>query len=101
MIQCQCKVQGKMCSTEVCGCHKQHMSCTKFCNCQGGQDCLNPFTAATGIIQPAEEATDADDSDINLPEDSDDDLEQDDKDEVDHDDPVMDSMHEWESSQPY
>ena len=66
VIQCQCKVHGKKCSTEACECHKQHMSCTKFCNWQGGQDCLNPFTAATGIVQPAEEATDADYNDIKI-----------------------------------
>ena len=96
MIQCQCKLQDKKCSTEIYGCQKQHMSCTKFYNCQGGQDCPNPFTPTTNVVQSAEEATDADDNDRNLPGDSDDDLEQDDDDEVHHDDPVLDSMHEWE-----
>ena len=33
VIQCQCRTQGKKCSTEACGCHKQHLSCTSFCNC--------------------------------------------------------------------
>ena len=42
-----------------------------FCNCHGGQDCLNPFTATREIAQPAEEETEKDYIDSNLPDDSD------------------------------
>ena len=68
VIQCQCKVQGKA--------YVGSISSSKFCNCRGEQDCLYPFSATTGIVQSAEEITDADDNDRNLPGDSDDDLEQ-------------------------
>ena len=44
VIQCQCRAQGKKCSTEACGCHKQHLSCTSFCNCSGDESCCNPHT---------------------------------------------------------
>ena len=30
IIRCQCKAQGKMCSSEVCGCHKERISCTSY-----------------------------------------------------------------------
>ena len=32
-------------------------SSTLFCNCHGGQDCLNPFTATRGISKSSEEDT--------------------------------------------
>ena len=35
LIRCQCKAQGKQCSTKACGCHKQHLACTSYCNCSG------------------------------------------------------------------
>ena len=35
LIRCQCKAQGKQCSTEACRCHKQHLACTSYCNCSG------------------------------------------------------------------
>ena len=35
VIKCQCKAQGKQCSTEACSCHKQHLVCTSYCNCSG------------------------------------------------------------------
>ena len=54
VIQCQCQAQGKKCSTEARGCHKQHLSCTTFCNCHGGQDCLNLFTTAREAVQPGD-----------------------------------------------
>jgi hypothetical protein len=44
VIRCQCKVQGKKCSTESCGCHKEHLSCTSYCNCSGEEGCCNPLT---------------------------------------------------------
>ena len=42
VIQCQCRARGKKCSTEACGCHKQHLSCT---SCSGDESCCNPHTA--------------------------------------------------------
>lgn len=45
VICCKCKAHGKKCSTETCGCRKQHLSCTTYCNCGGRDDCLNPYTA--------------------------------------------------------
>ena len=36
LIKCQCKAQGKQCSTEACMCHiNQHLACTSYCNCSG------------------------------------------------------------------
>ena len=44
VIKCQCKAQGKMCSSEGCGCHKEHISCTSYCYCFTKDGCCNPFT---------------------------------------------------------
>ena len=30
LIRCQCKAQGKQCSTEACRCHKQLLACTSY-----------------------------------------------------------------------
>ena len=30
IIRCQCKAQGKICSSEVCGCYKERISCTSY-----------------------------------------------------------------------
>ena len=43
VIKCQCKAQGEQCSSEACGCHKQHLACTSCCNCSGGEHCCNPY----------------------------------------------------------
>jgi hypothetical protein len=32
VIRCQCRVHGKKCSTEACGCHKEHLLCTSYCS---------------------------------------------------------------------
>ena len=42
-----------------------------FCKCHGGQDCLNPFTATREIARSAEEETETDYIENNLPDDSD------------------------------
>ena len=47
-------------------------SSTPFCNCHGGQDCLNPFTATRENSKSFEEDTV---KQIILTDDSDDDLE--------------------------
>ena len=51
VINCQCKAVGKKCSTEACGCHREHLSCTNYCNCRGHNDCCNPHT--TQGVMPA------------------------------------------------
>ena len=96
VIQCQCKAQGKKCSTEACGCHKQHLSCTAFCNCHGGQDCLNPFTATRDIAQSAEEESETEDIDSNHPDELDDGLGQDNQDGGVPEHPIWDYLDEWE-----
>ena len=52
----------------------QHLSCKTFCNCHGGQNCLNPFTATRENAQSAEGETENDYIHSNLPDDSDDGL---------------------------
>lgn len=44
VIRCQCKKENKRCITEVCGCHKEHLSCTSYCHCKGNHGCCNPYT---------------------------------------------------------
>ena len=43
VIRCQCKSTVNKCGTEVCGCHKEHLSCTSYCKCCGKEDCCNPY----------------------------------------------------------
>ncbi|MCG7883058.1 MAG: hypothetical protein JAY96_15870 [Candidatus Thiodiazotropha endolucinida] len=94
VIRCQCKAQGKKCSTEACGCHKQHLSCTTFCNCRGSEDCLNQYTTARDV--PAAEEGPATDVD-NIDDCPDDGLEEDMEDQEDiADDQVPDYLDEWE-----
>lgn len=57
MIKCNCKAQGKMCSSENCGCHKERISCTTYCYCSTvKQGCCNPFTNTVGM--PEVDSTD-------------------------------------------
>ncbi len=66
VIQCQCRAQSKKCSTEACGCHKQHLSCTSFCNCSGDESCCNPYTTQ-GDAQPGkDEDVAVEDCDIDM-----------------------------------
>ena len=46
VIRCQCKAQGKSCSTVTCVCHKEHLSSTSYCNCSaaGKVESCNPHT---------------------------------------------------------
>ena len=44
VIRCQCRAQGRKCSTEACGCHRYHLPCTSYCNCSGEESCCNPYT---------------------------------------------------------
>ena len=77
VIRCQCKAHGKKCLTEACGCHKQPLSCTTFCNCYDGEDCLNPLDTNRDIVPAAEEGPGTEDINNSLEDDSDDGLEQD------------------------
>ena len=60
VIKCQCKAQGKQCSTEACSCHKQHLACTSYCNCSGGYDCCNLHSVGQGRTEEAGESIDED-----------------------------------------
>ena len=44
VIQCKCRAHDKKCTTEGCGRHKEHLSCTSYCNCSGDEDCCNSYT---------------------------------------------------------
>ena len=67
-------------------------SSTPFCNCHGGQDCLNPFPATREISKSSEEDT----VDSNLPDDSGDGLELNDEDGGVPDYPILDHLDAWE-----
>ena len=44
VIHCECRAEGKKCSTEVWVCHKERLSCTSYCNSSGEYGCCNPYT---------------------------------------------------------
>ena len=89
VIRCQRRAQGKKCSTEACGCHKQHLSCTPYCNCSGGEDCCNPYTN-----RQVAQAGDEEMEDIQA-EDFEDGFDQDSDDAMD-DLTIFDDLDEWE-----
>ena len=66
VIQCQCKAQNNRCSTKVCSCHKEHLSCTSCCACCGERGCSNPYTRT-------EDKDAGGDGSVEAPSDSDDD----------------------------
>ena len=39
VISCGCRTIGKPCSTEVCSCHHNNLSCTIYCNCSAEDTC--------------------------------------------------------------
>ena len=45
---------GKKSSTEACGCHREHLSCTNYCNCRGHDGCGNPHTTQ-GVMQDVDD----------------------------------------------
>ena len=67
VIRCQCRALDKKCSSEACRCHKEHLSCTSYCNCSGEDGCCNPYTkrhdAGAGDEQE-NEIEDVDDEDF-------------------------------------
>ena len=54
VINCQCKSEGKKCRTEACDCHREHLSCTNYCNCRGHDGCCNPHTTQ-GVMQAVDD----------------------------------------------
>lgn len=54
VIRCQCRAEGKKCSTVSCSCHKEHLTCTSYCNCHGEDQCCNPYTQKTATTQATE-----------------------------------------------
>jgi len=82
IIKCQCKAQGKMCSSEVCGCHKKRISCTSYCYCSSKKGCCNPFTKREDSLvrrdegsTESEEQNDPDEQDLDGNTDDDEDIE--------------------------
>lgn len=54
ILRCQCRAHGRKCSTEACGCHKEHVSCTTYCNCASKEECCNPYTVRAGNDESVE-----------------------------------------------
>ena len=44
VVSCSCKAEGSACSKNQCNCKGDSISCTEYCNCEGGDTCHNPFT---------------------------------------------------------
>ena len=54
VIRCQCRVEGKKCSTVSCSCHKEHLTCTSYCNCHEEDERCSPYSQKTATTQAAE-----------------------------------------------
>ena len=54
VINCQCNAVEKKCSTDACGCHREHLSYTNYCNYRGHDGCCNPHTAQ-GVMQAVDD----------------------------------------------
>ena len=54
VIRCLCRAEGKKCSTVSCSCHREHLTCTSYCNCRGEDGCYNPYTQKTATTQAAD-----------------------------------------------
>ena len=54
VINCQCNAVGKKCSTDACGCYREHLSCTNYYNCRGHDGCCNPHTTQ-GVMQAVDD----------------------------------------------
>ena len=63
VIRCQCRAEGKKCSTVSCSCHKEHLTCTSYCNCHGEDECCNPYTQKIATT-PAAEMDEAEEQDL-------------------------------------
>ena len=47
-------VVGKKCSSDACGCHREHLSCTNYYNCCGEYGCCNP-PSRLGVTQSSDD----------------------------------------------
>ncbi len=45
IISCMCSAEGRMCLQKMCKCHREGLSCTEYCKCEGSNCCMNPYTA--------------------------------------------------------
>ena len=64
VIRCQWKVEGKKCSTASCSCHKEHITCTSYCNCCGEDGCHNPYTQKAATIQASDLELEAEEQEL-------------------------------------
>ncbi len=62
VINCQYKAVAKKCSTGACGCHREHLSCTNYCNCRGHDGCCNPHTTQGGMQAVDDDNAEIDDA---------------------------------------
>ena len=54
VIRCQCRAEGKKCSTVSCSCHKEHLTCTSYCNCHEEDERCSPYSQKTATTPAAE-----------------------------------------------
>jgi len=61
IVSCHCKSD---CHTALCSCNKVTITCTQFCNCNGGSSCRNPMNVRTSYgTDSASGSSDDDDDD--------------------------------------
>ena len=80
VIKCQCRAEGKKCSTVSCSCHKEHLTCTSYCNCCSEEGCYNPYSKRVTTQEADQEIEEVDEQDYEGVEDIE---EQDEEDEDD------------------
>ena len=83
VIKCQCRAEGKKCSTVSCSCHKEHLTCTSYCNCCGEEGCYNPYSKRVTTQEADQEIEEVDEQDYEDVEGVEDIEEQDEEDEDD------------------
>ncbi len=83
VIKCQCRAEGKKCSTVSCSCHKEHLTCTSYCNCCGEEGCYNPYSKRVTTKEADQEIEEVDEQDYEDVEGVEDIEEQDEEDEDD------------------
>ena len=54
VIRCQCRAQGKKCSTAACSYKKEHLACTSYCYYAGEDGCHNPFTKKQDVMEESD-----------------------------------------------
>ena len=58
-----------MCSTLACGCRKEYLSCTSYCNCSGEEGYCNPHTKKDKTKDGTEMVVEKDFEDTDMDED--------------------------------